>query len=756
MKRLWFSLGGKRLAPSRPTPGLAKPTLDSGSRGKARGSGLVARPFPLRRSPLERVNLIGAGVATLLLAIACFGARAEGPPAPLPSVILITLDTTRFDHMGYAGYSFAQTPVIDQLAKSGAAFFEAQSHVPLTLPSHATIMTGRLPSTLNLRVNGLKLKDDVPTLATIFKHRGYTTVAVVASTILARDRGLARDFDVYDDHMTLVPRGGGSPEERRAEEVTAAALAHVKKTEGPVFLWVHYYDPHYEYNPPEPFASRFKERPYDGEIAYMDSQIGVLLEGLKRLGRFDGALVAVMADHGEGLGEHGEKQHGIFLYNYALRVPLIFSWPGHIPEETKVMELCGLSDVAPTVLDLLGVKADGFDGKSLVPMIHGKTVPPRDVYAESFHGFFTYGWAPLRAMVTPEYKYIEAPRPELYRWLQGESENLFAARQAEAKNLEASLARYPKPNPAEYQKVEAMLKDPSNAEALKALVSLGYLAGAAPGEAPKSLLDPKDAIGIETELNQSQEELAAGDFNRAETLLLGVLKRNPQNVPALSILGGAYLGRGKLEQAKACFLEEVRLKPQMDSAHLNLGTVFKRLGDAASAEKEYKAALAVNPAMREATSSLAELLVSQNRLAEARPLLEKALSNGLESADIYFELGVVQARAGEMDKARFSFTKALSLDPTKHEACANLGSIAYQQGRVDEAIMQYQRAIRIQPNNPDYLATLGSLYLNGKDDAAAALGYFRRALAADPYGPKASGLRDIIRGLANGASSKFP
>ncbi|MCI4398912.1 MAG: sulfatase-like hydrolase/transferase [Acidobacteria bacterium] len=695
-------------------------------------------------------------IIALLLALVCLGAAAGAPPASTPSVILVTLDTTRFDHVGYAGCSFAETPAIDQLAKSGAAFFEAQSHVPLTLPSHATIMTGLLPTTLNLRVNGLKLKEGVPTIATILKQRGYATVAVVASTILASDRGLARGFDVYDDHMTMAPRGGGPPEERRAEEVTAAALSHLQNVKGPLFLWVHYYDPHYEYIPPEPFASRFKERPYDGEIAYMDSQIAALFQGLKRLGLADGTLVAVMADHGEGLGEHGEKQHGIFLYDYALRVPLIISWPGHIPEGTKVHALCGLSDVAPTLLDLLGINAKGMDGRSLAPLMLGKSLPPRDIYAESYQGFFTYGWSPLRAIVSEPYKYIEAPRPEMYRWLQGESENLLASEPAEAKKLEAALGRYPKPDPAEYQKVEEMLKDPSNAEALRALVSLGYLSGASPGSAPKSLLDPKDAIGIEAELAQSQEELAAGDFNHAESMLLGILKRNPQNVPALSILGGAYLGRGKLEKAKACFIEEVRLKPQMDSAHLNLGTAYKRLGDAASAEKEYKAALAVNPAMREAIASLAELLVSQNRLAEAKPLLEGALSRGLESADLFFELGMVQASGGDLDKARFSFTKALSFDPTKHEACANLGRIAFQQGRVDEAIMQFQRAIRIQPNNQDYLATLGSLYLNGKNDGATALGYFRRALAADPYGPKAAGIRDIVQGLEGGSSGQHP
>ncbi len=688
----------------------------------------------------------------LLVAAGCLSANAQAPKATAPSLVLITLDTTRLDHMGYAGCSFARTPVIDDIAKSGAAFMEAQSHVPLTLPSHATIMTGCLPTTLNLRVNGLKLNESVPTLATILKKNGYATIGVVASVILASDRGLARGFDVYDDHMTMVPRGGGPPEERRAEEVTNAALSHMKGVKGPFFLWVHYYDPHYEYIPPEPFASRFREKPYDGEIAYMDSQVGALLEGLKKLGLLDGTLMAVMADHGEGLGEHGEKQHGIFLYDYALRVPLIFSWPGHIPSGTKVQAICGLSDVAPTLLDLLKIKGPKMDGKSLLPEMTGHPQATRDLYAESYQGFFTYGWAPLRAIVSPEFKYIEAPRPELYKWLQGESENLFTSLPSEAKKLEGVLEDYPKPDPSEYKKVEEMLRDPSNAEALKALISLGYLAGAAPGAAPKTLLDPKDAIGIESELNQSQEDLAAGDFKGAESLLLSILKRNPQNVPALSILGGAYLSRGQTEKAKACFLEEVRLKPQMDTAHLNLGTAYKRLGDASSAEKEYRAALAVNPSMREAISSLAEMLISQNKSPEAASLLQGALSRGLESSDIYFELGILEARGGDLDKARFSFSKALSLDPTKHEACANLGRIAYQQGRVDEAIMQYQRALRIQPGNADYLATLGSLYLNGKNDGQTALTYFRRALAADPYGARAANIKEIIRGLESGYS----
>ncbi|MEW6758211.1 MAG: sulfatase-like hydrolase/transferase [Acidobacteriota bacterium] len=705
------------------------------------GSGLRALGRASRR--------LGAALAAALLS--AFSAAAEGPPRA-PSVLLVTLDTTRADRLGCYGRTSAKTPVLDALAARGALFEKALSHVPLTLPSHAVLLTGKLPSSLNLRVNGLTLREGVPSLATRLKAKGYWTGAVVSSVVLDRARGLAAGFDVYDDRMTLGPRSGGPPEERRAEEVTRAALEAVRKAKGPFFLWAHYYDPHYEYRPPEPYAKAFAKDRYDGEIAYMDAQVGALLEGLGASGLLENTLVVVAGDHGEGLMEHGERQHGVFLYDYALRVPLLVAWEGRIRGGRRIPDLCGLCDVAPTVLDLLGLTAGEADGRSLRPLLEGKALPARPVYAESYHGFFTYGWAPLRGLVDGPWKFIEAPRPELYEWEASETKNLLAARPVPAAALRKALSAYPAADSGEKAEMDRLLKDPSNAETLRQLMSLGYLSAGGVRPDAQGLLDPKDVIGIEEELRAVTDLMDQGEKARGVEALLSILKRNPENVPALSMLGIAYLNDGQLDKARVCFEREVLLKPQMDTAHLNLGTVHKRKGNLDLAEKEYRAALALSPGFAEAAANLAEILLQRDRLPEARGVLEEALGRGSHSADLYFEKGLLEARESKWEAARYAFTKAVSLDPLRHQALANLGRIAYQQGRVDEAVVQYERALKAAPREASYMATLGSLYLSGKEDPAAALAYFRKALAADPYGPEAGNLRDIIRGLESNAS----
>lgn len=677
------------------------------------------------------------------------GLRAADPPGKeaSPSLLLITLDTTRLDHLGFAGNARAKTPTLDRLAAHGRWFEGAQSHVPLTLPSHANILTGCLPTTLNLRVNGLILRPETPTLATRLKGAGYFTAAAVSSSVLLKSRGLARGFDVYDDKMTRLPRGGGQPEERTASEVTDAALGALSGKRGTYFLWVHYYDPHAHYEPPEAYHKAFPENPYDGEIAFMDAEIGRLLEGLKGRGQLENTLIVVAGDHGEGLGEHGESQHGVLLYNYALRVPLVMNWAGKIPPAGKIVDLCGLVDIAPTVLDLLGMPRERMDGRSLAPLLEGKTLPAKSQYAETYHGFFNYGWAPLRALVTPEWKYIEAPRPELYRWKIGEKESLLSREGKTGAELRKSLSAFPEADAPAQAEVEALLKDPSNAEAIKSLVSLGYLSGAGGPPAQKSLLDPKDVVGIEKELREAQDQMLMGDLDKAEASLLAILKKNPSNVPGLSILAGLYMRQEKLDKAKVCLEGAVRLKPQLPDEHLNLGTVYKRMGDLARAEKEYRVALALEPASGIAAANLARLLHGRGQEEEARRVLEASLQAGAESPDLFFEAGLLSASKGDLERARFLFTRAVGLDPMRHEALANLGRIAFQSGRVDEAISHFERAARIAPRNSQYLATMGSLYLSGKDDPKSALRYYRQALAVDPYGPESRKLKEMIAEL---------
>lgn len=693
---------------------------------------------------MKRLAAVLALGAMAALAAPAGKGTPPAAPAGAPNLLLITLDTTRADHIGCYGHAAASTPTLDGLAAAGAMFTRVQAHVPLTLPSHANILTGRLPSSLNLRVNGLKLREGTPTLATILKARGYATLAVVSAVIVDRNRGLAQGFDVYDDTMTLGPRGGGPPEERRAEEVTKAALKAVRGTKGPYFLWAHYYDPHYEYRPPEPFAKRFSKSPYDGEIAYMDEQIGVLLAGLRESGRMENTLVVVAGDHGEGLGEFGEKQHGVFLYEPMIRVPLWMVWKGRIPAGKKVDALSGLADIAPTVAAFLGFSLPAADGADLGPALRGGGAD-RNQYIESYHGYFTYGWAPLRGMVTSALKYIQAPRPELYARGQGEKVNLYASRAAEARAIAATLAKYPEADKGERAQMEKLFSDPSNAETLRQLMSLGYLSGKGQSPDQKGLLDPKDAIGIEEETSRAKELLDMRKDEEGIALLLSILKRNPANVPALSMLGNVYLGRREYDKARVCFEEEVKLKPQMEAGYLNLGTVYRRLGRTEEAIRQYRLALTLNPRFPEASANLAKILLERNQTSEALAVLNDAMKNGAESGDLYFELGIAEAQGKNFERARWAFTKSVSLDPLRHEAMANIGRIAYQQGKTDEAIAQYERALRLDSRNAAYLATLGSLYLSGKEDADRAIQYYSRALAADPYGPEAPRLRELIR-----------
>jgi choline-sulfatase len=696
-------------------------------------------------------------VAFFLLATPSFLFPATKPestseePAHSPNLLIITLDTTRADHLGCYGMKNAKTPVLDALASRGALFEEAHSHVPLTLPSHTVLLTGQLPSTLNLRINGLRLKEGVETLATHLKAHGYWTGAVVASVILNREYGLARGFEVYDDRMTVAPKGGTTPEERRAEEVTETALTITNRISKPFFLWVHYYDPHYEYRPPEPYATEFKKNLYDGEIAYMDASIGRLLEGLKKQGLLDNTIVAVAGDHGEGLMEHGERQHGIFLYEYALHVPLLLIWDGHIPAGSRIRNLVGLSDVAPTLLDLMSQGSlPKSDGVSLTPLLRGSTIARRRLYAESYHGFFTYGWAPERASFDERWKFIEAPNKELYQWPLSEENNLYAADSPEDAAGEKDLLRYPKAGSIEVGQMESLLNDPDNAETVQRLKSLGYVAGPGLNNRPAQLLDPKDAISIEEDLRKAKESLDNGEVGGGIKILTSVLERNPQNVYALSMLGLVYLNTGNYEQALICFRKEVRLRPQVETARSNLGTVYKRMGKIDMAEQEYDAELAINPRNAVAASNLAQIYLDKTLLDDARRVLEATVIAGGESADLYFELGLLEAKVSNLDKSRSAFTKVLALDPRRVEVYVNLGKIAFLQGRIDESIYQYQRALRLDPHNAGYMATLGSLYLSGKNAPSEALQYFRQALAADPDGPDARNLKELIAGLETG------
>ena len=429
----------------------------------------------------------------------CERSKSDGPPAPpkdAPNVLLITLDTVRADHLGCYGYSKAQTPVLDALAASGVRFEQALCQVPLTLPSHASLLTSTYPPSNGLRFNAAGiLSKNVPTIAESFQARGYRTGGFVAANVLDSAFGLNRGFECYDDKFENARDASWVRPERPADEVCNAALAWLARpSPKPFFAWVHFFDAHAPYEPPSPFREKLAD-PYDGEIAFVDSQVRRLVDWLDAAKCRDRTLIVAVGDHGEAFGEHGETTHGIFLYDTTLRVPLILSYPPRLPTGKVVRTGARLIDVTPTILDLMNWSpGPALQGESLVPLLTAESAAPLPAYSETDYPRASFGWAPLRAYTTQQWKYIEAPRPELYDRAAdpGEMTNLVADRpdvvtqlQRELKDLSAGMIR---------RDAEAVTLDDRSTRALMSLGYVGATAAPAGAEDTQTRRDPKDMI----------------------------------------------------------------------------------------------------------------------------------------------------------------------------------------------------------------------------------------------------------------------
>ncbi len=431
---------------------------------------------------------------------------AAPDPGERPNVLLITVDTLRPDALGWISGGNS-TPTLDRLASEGRAFSGAVSPAPLTLPAHASILTGLLPRSHGVRDNGQVFASPAPTLAERFKAQGYSTAAFISGFPLARQFGLDRGFDLYDDTMT---GSAGGFVERRAADTSRAGAEWLGKTRSPWFVWVHYYDPHDPYEPPRSYWKPGPRGAYDGEVSYTDHAIGLLLTASGGAGPRN-VLTVVTADHGESLGEHSENTHGYFVYDSTMLVPLVFHWPGHLAPGRSDLPV-RLVDIAPTVLDLAGVTgATLADGVSLLPTLIGKSqeIPP--AYLETQLPYIYFGWAPLRALRTPEWKLVAAPRPELYRLSDdpGENNNRFDQERPVVNRLAEQLRGF-EARPA------AAAAKAADSESLARLRSLGYLAaGESEGASvPAGLADPKDRIALRDLLTAAEGAMRAVQWAR--------------------------------------------------------------------------------------------------------------------------------------------------------------------------------------------------------------------------------------------------
>jgi choline-sulfatase len=641
---------------------------------------------------------VAGGLAwAALAAVPAVGAAPR--KAARPSLVLITLDTTRADHVGQRPDRPSLTPNLDALARQGTRYARALTASPLTLPAHCSLLTGLQPPAHGVRDNGVvALPAGAPTLATVLSAEGYQTGAFVASRVLDRRFGLDRGFDVYDDRMVAEQTGEQGYPERDAAAVTAAALAWTARLSPsrPYLLWVHYYDPHAPYQPPGGAPGLAPGDRYAGEVAYMDREVGRLLAGLP--GPAARRLVAAVGDHGEMLGEHGERDHGIFLYRGSLEVPLLVAGPGVAPGRV-VTETVATRGLAAGLLALLGLggRAGGF-GEPL-PGLRGGASRPMSVYSETFLPATAYGWSPLKALTEARWKYIGAPRPELYDLGAdaAESRNLVSERPEEAARLREAIAAVDRPAPA----APPVALDPAHAEALR---SLGYHAG--PAAARGSGLDPKDGIALLREFEEAKEWMRQGRHREAEARLDDLVRRSPGNVPFLSRLAEAQAASGRREAAVATWKHAASLNPGLDFLHLALAEALAGLGRSPEARAEYDLALKLNPRMAKAWMGLAEIVMRSGPPGEELRVLRQGEAAGTESGAILSRLAQLEIAAGDLAAAEAHAARATRLVPEFGPAWWLWGEVAEKRGQVREAVARYEKAVALGVADPRALARL--------------------------------------------------
>ena len=676
----------------------------------------AAPPSPPRAAGIPRSVAEPAPAVSGSSVRAAGRSRSAGEPAaaPRPSLLLVTLDTARADALGSYGGAGADTPALDALAARGTRYARAVSPAPLTLPAHASLLTGLAPPEHGLRDNGTHaLPAEPPTLASVLAVRGWSTAAFVSSRVLDRRFGLARGFGVYGDRMAAERVGQYGYPERDAEAVTGEAVEWLaeRRPGEPVFLWVHYYDPHAPYEPPVPFRRGTPRGDYAGEVAFVDRQVGRLLAALPE--RPGGWVVAAVGDHGEAFGEHGEEGHGIFLYRTTLEVPLLLAGPG-VPAGEVVGETVGARRLPATLLALLGVERSGLPGPRLpgLPAL-GPDPPAEAAYSEAWMPATVYGWAPLTALTDRRWKLIVAPRPELYDLAAdpgerherlapggeggvGEPAAARRAARAEARRLRDAL-REREAGFARRDAAEAVA-DPALAADLRAL---GYLPGRSDrgGSDRGGGLDPKDGIVLLARFERAGELLAAGRAGEAAKALAELVAASPASVPFLSRLAAARLAAGDGDGALDAYRRAIRLDPRSEFLRLHLADALRRLGRTAEARTEYRRALDVDPRSAPAWLALAELAHAAGEAGEERRLLAEAVAAGTESAAVHARLGQLALAAGDVLRADESLARAVELAPGWALPWLLWGEAAAARGDASAARERYRRAAAAGPDS---------------------------------------------------------
>jgi arylsulfatase A-like enzyme/Flp pilus assembly protein TadD len=708
---------------------------------------------------------IAALVAAGLSAAAWFGWRASrAPAAHAGPIVLISIDTLRADRLPIYGYRKVATPAIDALAADSVVFDQAWAHTPLTLPSHASILTGRLPFEHGVRDNmGFTLKDGSPTLASLLAGRGYATGGFISAYVLRRQTGIARGFDTYDDALPATsPEKATGEVQRDGSETLAAAEAWLTgRTDPKWFLFLHLYEPHSPYEPPDRFR-RFGDA-YDGEVAYSDEIVGRLIDTLKRRGDYGQALIILLSDHGEGLGDHGEMEHGIFLYSETTKVPLVVKLPGGRLAGRRVAQPVQHIDIFPTIAAEVGAPAPpGLRGRSLAPIFGGGSVADAGLYAEALYPRYHFGWSELYALTDARYRFIRAPRDELYdiqedpaerRSVAAERESTrVAMRQALEALMSGASVDTPQPVPPEAR------------EQLKALGYVGMQSTVSPQTSGDALPDPKDKIGVLERYRQGLDLVRGNRLPEATRAFQAIVAENPAMADVWGEIAGLLVRQGRLEEALAAYKTLVEVAPYDPAAIISVVQVLVELGRYDEARSQAELALKLLPAgearwratahkmlMRVALArgdaaaarseaALAEredasfplvdyveglLRYNAGQYAEALPFFEAAIrksaSRTFQIPELHYHLGDTLGRLERYAEAERAFVEELRLFPSSLRASAGLAMLYRAQGRVADSNRAIEVMIRRSPTVAGFTMAADLFNMFGEPGRAAAM-----------------------------------
>lgn len=640
--------------------------------------------------------------------------------------LLITIDTLRADRLGCYGSKQVPTPNIDGLAENGYLFTKSFAHNPLTLPSHANILLGTTPLYHGVHDNvNFIIEEDFYTLAEHLKTYGYSTGAVVGASPLDSRFGLDQGFDFYDDEF----KDEGSPKftlgERKAEVVVEVAQEWLKEQEGPWFLWMHIWDPHFPYESPEPYLTRFKKQPYDGEIAYVDAVLGSFFDFMKEIGLSEKTLVIFTSDHGESLGQHGERTHGTLAYNTTIWVPLIISIPGQ--GSGKVDQLVSHTDIFPSVCDILGVEKPPFlQGISVIPALDGKGLPEHKIYFESLEPYYNFGWAPLRGYIYKKEKFFDSPIPELYSLENDfeEAQNIAPKKNIEdyEQQLEQTINRLTNPENID-------VRNRPDRETLKRLKSLGYVGNPlftrkekyGPADDVKTLLPYYNKIADAYKLREERK------IEEGIIQLHQIIKEQKRIYFAFTFLAKLYRESGQMKEALNILSKGMEIHPLCyeivsDYSELLLEAgQFDRVIDILNSKSLIR--MEHDPML---WNYLGLAYMDKRDSENAIKAFEMAISIDQEYADVfinlgklYFSLYLKTKEKNTYKKSTHYFKKAIEVEPDNVEAYNGLGAAYMQQRRVDDAIYIWETAIKLKPNLIKTYYYLGLAYLTKEDYSKA-------------------------------------